>query len=205
MLPRLHMSLSAQGFGVLRAAQAAMALVVVSAIVTSAWHLWETQVLEQAAAPYEAATKRMNDATGLYAEQARRAGYDLSDERLKGLEKEIAFTNQMLASRTFSWTQFLTDLEEAVPSHVSIASVGLSFSKDAVATITLTGSALTLRDLTALTKDLEGHPAFQGVVLSHHQTLPPEFREPVAARHGEEETVGFALTVMYRPTSLRQK
>src|SRR6185295_11663543 len=130
MLPRLHMSLSAQGFGVLRAAQAAMGFVVLSAITVSAWHLWESQVLQQAARPYEAATKRTGDVTGAYIEQARRAGYDLSDQRLKGLEKEIAFTNQMLANRAFSCTQFLTDLEEAVPSQVSIGSVGLSFNKD---------------------------------------------------------------------------
>lgn len=192
------MSFSAHGFGVLRAAQAAMGLVVVSAIVNSGWHLWETYVLEQAAMPYESATQRMADATHVYVKQAQLAGYDLSDGRLKGIEKEIAFTNQLLANRAFSWTQFLTDLEEAVPSNVSIASVGLSFSRDGVATISLTGSSLTLRDLTALTNDLEKHPAFQSVVLSHHQTLPPEFREPVAARQGEEP-VGFALTAMYRP------
>src|SRR6185436_17524377 len=140
MLLRLHMSLSPKGFGVLRAAQAAMGLVVMGAIVNSSWHLWETHVLEQAVMPYESAAKRLGEATHSYVEQARRAGYDLSDDRLKGLEKEIGFTNQMLANRAFSWTQFLTDLEEAVPSNVSIASVGLGFSRDAVATISLTGS-----------------------------------------------------------------
>ena len=198
MLPRLHMSLSSQGFGILRAAQAALGLVIVSAIAISAWHLWETQVLEQAALPYESAIKRVSDATSTYVDQARRAGYDLSDQRLKGLEKEIAFTNQMLANRTFSWTQFLTDLEEAVPANISVASVGLSFNKDAVATITLTGSALTLRDLTTLTNDLEGHAAFQGVVLSHHQALASEFRGPGSDRQGGE-TVEFGLTVIYKP------
>jgi len=200
MLPRLNMSLTAHGFGVLRAAQATLGLTIVCAIANSGWQLWETRVLEQAAAPYEAATKRMSENTVAYVEKAKQAGFDLSDQRLKGLEKEVTFTNQMLANRAFSWTQFLTDLEEAVSSHVSIESVGLSFNKDGIATITLSGSALTLRDLTALTNDLEKHPAFQGVVLSHHQAVASGFREASAARQ-TEDAVEFALTVMYQPAS----
>ena len=199
MLPRLNMSLTAKGFGVLRAAQATLGLTIACAIANSAWQLWETQVLEQAAAPYEAATKRMSDSTVAYVEKAKQAGFDLSDQRLKGLEKEVTFTNQMLANRAFSWTQFLTDLEEAVSSNVSIESVGLSFNKDGIATITLSGSSLTLRDLTALTNDLEKHPAFQGVVLSHHQSVASGFRE--AGTRQIEEIVEFALTVMYRPAT----
>jgi hypothetical protein len=192
------MSLSATGFGALRAAQAAMGLIIAGALAASAWQLWEARVLEEAAHPYEAATKRVIEGTGSYVERARQAGYDLSDQRLKDLEKEVAFTNQLLANRAFSWTQFLTDLEEAVPGNVSVASVGLSFNKEGVATITLAGAALTLRDLTVLANELEKHPAFQGVVLSHHQTRPVELTGRAAARLSQE-TVEFALTVTYRP------
>src|SRR5574341_2577612 len=127
MLPRVHLSLTAHGFGVLRAAQAVMSLAIVGGVGATVW-LWAgTQALEATALPDETATQRIIETTGTYVKEAKLAGYDLSDERLKGLDSEVSFTNQMVAKRTFSWTRFLTDLEEAVPPRVSISSVALSF------------------------------------------------------------------------------
>ena len=132
--------------------------------------------------------------------RSKQAGYDVSDERLKELEQEVSFTNQMLAKRAFSWTRVLTDLEEAVPPHVSIGSIALSF-KDGVSTITLTGSAFGLRDLTALVNDMESHAAFRQVVLSHHQTQgSPEKADGQLRDKDGPRAVEFSLTVTYRPS-----
>jgi len=199
MLPSLHLPLTANGFGVLRAAQVVMSLVIVGAITAAVWFWMESQMLNRAAAPYEASTQRIIEITGTYVKEAKQAGYDVSDERLKGLEQEVAFTNQMLAKRAFSWTRFLTDLEEAVPPRVSIASVALNF-KEGVSTITLTGSARGLRDLTALVGGLESHAAFRQVVLSHHQTQgPPGMADGQSQEKNGLRAVEFSLTVMYRP------
>jgi len=187
------MDLRSKGFGVLHTAQWLMSLVVLVVIAYAGWLWWEGRLLEMAAQPYEASTHRAMEASGTYVKQARQAGYDLSEERLKGLEQEVAFTNQMVAKHAFSWTRFLTDLEEAVPPHISIGSVGLSL-KDKVYTIQLSGAASSLRDLTKFVNSLEAHPAFQQVVLSHHQKRPQEALQKVAPN-----AVEFSLTVTYRP------
>ena len=199
MLPRLHLPLTASGFGVLRAAQVVMSLVILGVSTAAVWFWVESQMLNRAATPYEDSTQRILEVTGTYVKEAKQAGYDVSDERLKGLEQEVSFTNQMLAKRAFSWTRFLTDLEEAVPPNVSIGSVALSF-KDGVSTIALTGSALGLRDLTTLVNGLESHPTFRQVVLSHHQTQgSPESADGPSRDKDGPRAVEFSLTVTYRP------
>lgn len=199
MLPRMHLSLSADGFGVLRAAQVVMSLAIVGGVGAALWSLAESRDLQARAVPYETAANRIIESTGAYMKEAKLAGYDLSDERLKGLDGEVAFTNQMVAKRAFSWTRFLSDLEEAVPPRVSISSVGVSF-KDGVSTIAVAGSAVALRDLTALVNGLEGHAAFRNVVLSHHQTQGPPEKPGDQSRDLEgTRQVEFSLTVTYRP------
>jgi len=197
MLPRLRLPLTARGFGVLRAAQAIMSLVIAGGIGAAVWFWAESRILRAAAVPYEAATQRIIGITANYVKQAKLAGYDLSDERLTGLEQEVSFANQMVAKRAFSWTRFLTDLEDAVPPRVSISSVALGF-KDGASTITLTGSALMLRDLTALVNGLENHAAFRHVVLSHHRIQgPPERADGTSREQAGARRVEFGLTATY--------
>jgi hypothetical protein len=199
MLPRMHLPLTARGFGVLRAVQVLMSLAVVGGIGAALSFTADSRDRQGRALPYETATNRIIEITGTYMKEAKLAGHDLSDERLKNLDAEVSFTNQMVAKRAFSWTRFLRDLEEAVPPRVSIGSVGLSF-KDGVSTISLTGSALALRDLTALVNGLEGHSAFRQVVLSHHQTQGPPEKPGDQSRDVEgARQVEFSLTVTYRP------
>ena len=199
MVPRLHLPLTSNGLGVLRAAQVVMSLVILGASTAAVWFWMESHMLNRAAAPYEASTQRILEITGTYVKEAKEAGYDVTDGRLKGLEQEVSFTNQMLAKGAFSWTRFLTDLEEAVPPNVSIGSVALSF-KDGVSTIALTGSALGLRDLTTLVNGLESHPTFRQVVLSHHQTQgSPERADGPSRDKDGPRAVEFSLTVTYRP------
>jgi hypothetical protein len=157
--------------------------------------------MDDQAIEYEQATARVQDANRQYVRQAQQAGHDLSDDRLRGLTREVTFANQLLEKGAFSWTRFLTDLEEAVAPQISFSSVNLNF-KDSL--ITLNGSALTLKDLTAQIDKLEGHPAFLNVVLSQHQ-----IHEDHDARRGQLatdssgivkplETVTFTMTVVYR-------
>ena len=114
---------------------------------------------------------------------AQAEGLDLSDAALRQLPAEVALANQLLAKRNFSWTQFLSGLEEAIPPHVSIKGVRLD---PASAVIHMTGAASTVEDITALTIKLQSHPVFHDPVLGEHHL-------------GNNGLVEFDLKLKYRP------
>ncbi|MGH7167365.1 MAG: PilN domain-containing protein, partial [Nitrospiraceae bacterium] len=175
-LPSLNLSLAPQWLRLFRAAQWIMALLIAGALSLAAWSWWHSRTLEADAAQYEVAAERVEEMNRHFVKEAARAGVDLADERLKALPREVAFTNQLLEQRAFSWTRFLNDLEEAVPPSVSIGSITVNF-KDSL--IALNGTARSLKDLTGLVNGLEGHAAFRNVVLSQHT-----FRETEGPRDG---------------------
>ena len=114
---------------------------------------------------------------------ARAAGIDLSEAALRQLPGEVALANQLLTKRNFSWTQFLSGLEEAIPPRVSIKSVRLD---PASAVIHMTGAAVTVEDVTGFTLKLQSHPVFHDPVLGQHHL-------------GGDGLVEFDLMLKYRP------
>ena len=116
--------------------------------------------------------------------EAQGEDIDLSEPALQTLPGEVRLANQMLAKRNISWTRFLSGLEETIPSRVSIKSVRLDSGS---LLIHLTGAAVTVEDVTALTVKLQSHPVFQDPVLGQHHT-------------GDDGLVKFDLRVKYRPT-----
>jgi Tfp pilus assembly protein PilN len=94
----------------------------------------------------------------------------------------VALANQLLEKRMFSWTQFLTGLEQAIPPRLALSSVRL----DAGGTnVHLTGTAMALEDITAFTVGLQDHPTFKDPVLAQH-------------RVGQNGLVEFDVTLRYR-------
>jgi Tfp pilus assembly protein PilN len=116
-------------------------------------------------------------------DEARAAGIDLSEAALRQLPGEVALANQLLTKRNFSWTQFLSGLEEAIPPRVSIKSVRLD---PASAVIHMTGAAVTVEDVTGFTLKLQSHPVFHDPVLGQHHL-------------GGDGLVEFDLMLKYRP------
>lgn len=114
--------------------------------------------------------------------EAKQEGIDLSESSLQRLPAEVGLANQLLAKRNFSWTRFLSGLEEAIPPRVAIESVRLDPGS---AVIHLTGSAVSLEDVTALTVKLQDHPTFRDPVLGQH-------------RMGSTGLVEFDLMLRYR-------
>ncbi len=98
--------------------------------------------------------------------EAQQVGIDLSEAAVQLLPKEIEFANQLIEKRAFSWTRFLTELEQAIPPRIAVNSIRLDPSN---ATIMLTGSARTLEDVTTLTVTFEDHPKFKEPVLGQHR------------------------------------
>jgi len=114
---------------------------------------------------------------------AQQEGMDLSVPILQTLPAEVGLANELLAKRRFSWTQFLSGLEEAIPQRASIKSVRL----DSVGgMIHLTGAAITVEDMTALTVKFQNHPVFRDPVLGQHHI-------------GGDGLVEFDLSLKYNP------
>jgi|CXWL01.1.fsa_nt_gi Tfp pilus assembly protein PilN len=114
--------------------------------------------------------------------EAQREGLDLSGPSLQQLPVEVSLANQLLTKRHFSWTQFLSALETAIPPHVSIQSIRLDPGS---AVVHMTGLAVTVEDVTALTVTLQDHAVFRDPVLGQH-------------RVGQDGLVEFGLTLHYR-------
>lgn len=193
-VPMLHRSLAAHGFAVVHLVQWTLAAVVTGSIVVTGWLWWDSQALDEQAVQYETAAARIQEANRQFAQESLRAGFDLSETRRKTLAQEVSFSKRAAEQHAFSWTQFLSALEETVPLHVSLNSVALA-PKEAV--ISLNGSALALADVTAFVNALESHRAFRNVVLSQHRVQEP----PKDGDHQTRSrpTVEFTLTVTYRP------
>jgi len=78
------------------------------------------------------------------------------------IDKKVKVLNEMILRKSFSWTQFLNDLEKAIPSNISIKKIEPRFLDHGV---NLSGEALTLKDLTRLILSLEIRPEFSQIFL----------------------------------------
>ena len=114
--------------------------------------------------------------------EAQKEGIDLSGPSSQQLPVEVSLANQLLTKRNFSWTQFLSALEAAIPQHVSIKSIRLDPGS---AVVHMTGLAVKVEDVTALTVTLQDHAVFRDPVLGQH-------------RVGPDGLVEFDLTLRYR-------
>ena len=114
--------------------------------------------------------------------EAQQEGIDLSGPSLQQLPAEVSLANQLLTKQHFPWTQFLSALEAAIPQHVSIQSIRLDPGS---AVVHMTGLAVTVEDVTALTVTLQDHALFRDPVLGQH-------------RVGPDGLVEFDLTLRYR-------
>ena len=101
--------------------------------------------------------------------QAQREGLDLSGGSLQQLPAEVSLANQVLTKRHFSWTQFLSALESAIPRQVSMKTIRLDPGGGVVH---ITGLAVTVEDVTALTVTLQDHAAFYDPILGQHRVRP---------------------------------
>jgi hypothetical protein len=195
-LPHLSCFLAAHGFGLLRATQAGLVAVILASLLWAVWLYSESRFLNEEAVRNEQADARVREAARRFQTQATQAGFDVTEVRLRTLGLEVTFANRLLEKRVFSWTRFLSDLEEAVPIHVSVSAVAISF-KDS--TIALNGTAWTLQDVITLVNALERHPAFHSVTLDQHRSLGKMPDGTAAAKERDPARhVSFSLTVTYQ-------
>ncbi len=146
------------------------------------WDMKQGLLVHQETQMIEAELNRVRQLDRTLMEEAEREGIDLSEEALKRLPFEVELANQLLEKRTFSWTKFLTELEQAIPPRLALSSVRLDQSGK---TVQLAGTAISLEDITAFTVGLQEHATFKDPVLAQH-------------RVGPNGLVEFDITVQYR-------
>jgi Tfp pilus assembly protein PilN len=146
------------------------------------WNLRQAILTYQGSLTIQAELDRVRQQDLDLISEARHEGIDLSEETLKRLPFEVELANQLLEKRTFSWTKFLTELEQAIPSHLALSSVRLD---QAGTMVRLTGTATSLEDITAFTVGLQDHPTFKDPILAQHHV-------------GSNGLVEFDVTLQYR-------
>lgn len=146
------------------------------------WNLRQAILTYQASLTIQAELDRIRQQDLDLVAEARHEGIDLSEEALKRLPLEVELANQLLEKGTFSWTKFLAELEQAIPSRLALNSVRL----DQTGTmLRLTGTAMSLEDITAFTVGFQDHATFKDPVLAQH-------------RVGPNGLVEFDVTLQYR-------
>lgn len=146
------------------------------------WNLRQAILVHQVSLTIQAELDRIRQQDLDLVAEARREGNDLSEEALKKLPFEVELANQLLGKRTFSWTKFLTELEQTIPSRLALSSVRLD---QAGTMVRLTGTAMSLEDITVFTVGLQDHATFKDPVLAQH-------------RIGPNGLVEFDVTLQYR-------
>jgi type IV pilus assembly PilN-like protein len=178
-------------------------LTVISIGLAGSWW-WESQDFDAMAKRYETAAARTETLNRQFEEQLAREGLTLPGDQIAMIQGKIVFANQLSEKRAFSWTRMLSELEETVPSHVSIGSVKLDFQQSH---IVVDGLARNLQDVNAFVQTLQSHRAFQNAVLAKHEVhkgrdggavAMPIDGGPDGPRHGIEFTlaVGYRAAVM---------
>ena len=181
---RFHINLSTRYWSV--AAPLRTLLVVMCAMLSLGifWSLGQAVLGYREARTIEVELERVRQLDVQLVAEAREEGFDLSEQALQGLSVEVDLANRLLEKRTFSWTKFLAGLEQVIPARLALSSVQF----DAGGTVVhLTGTAMSLEDITAFTVGLQDHPMFKDPVLAQH-------------RAGTNGLVEFNVTLRYQQT-----
>lgn len=169
----------------IRPLQVILVVIAVAFWLVMAWDLREASDMRKEIDMMAATLARVQEQDRALLASVGRQGMDLSESAIQLLPKEVAFANQLIAKRAFSWTRFLSELERSIPPRIAVNSIKLEPGN---AVVRLTGSAVNLEDVTALTVTLQDHPHFQDPVLGQH-------------RDAGNGMVEFDLTLRYKSQS----
>lgn len=165
-VPSLRLAFAPSIVPTLRVLQRSLVGLTLLAVGLTGWWWQEGQDLDALAERYERAATRTDAINRWFEAQLAREGLTLPGDQIAMVQGKIAFANLLADKRAFSWTRLLSELEETVPPHLSIASVKLDFQQSH---IIVDGLARNLQDVNAFVHSLQGHRAFQKVVLAKHE------------------------------------
>src|SRR5262249_35704397 len=93
--------------------------------VTMGWDIAQLILTYQEARAIQVRLERVREQDQQLLAEAKQQQIHLSETALQRFPQEVALANQPLAKRHFSWTPFLSGLEEVIPPRVAIESVRL--------------------------------------------------------------------------------
>ncbi|MFO0699942.1 MAG: PilN domain-containing protein [Nitrospira sp.] len=192
-IPSMQLSVAPRHIHVLRGLQWGLSgLFLGSSLLTAV--MWvKTQEVHEDATRYTEAAERTNALNRAFTAQLERDQLTLSAAQISRIRQEVRVVNQLAEKRDFSWTQLLVDLEEGVPSGISISRIQRD---EHMSTITIIGQATGMETLKTLMSTLRSSPGFHEPVLHRHDLSDSSRHEG----EGEHETAGvaFSVTVHYR-------
>lgn len=122
-------------------------------------------------ASFDARMARLLGEKQLLEREIGKLGKDASPDATKALQKEIAFINELLQQKRFSWTSFLSDLEKRVPTQVAVSRIQPDFKTGLVI---LGGTARSLGAITEFVETLQKGPPFEEVFLTDQESAKEE-------------------------------
>ncbi|MEQ1793150.1 MAG: PilN domain-containing protein [Nitrospira sp.] len=199
-IPPIRLSVAPETIRLIRLLQWALLGITGLAWALAGWWGWTSQAVEAEAVRYALAANRTEELNRQFTAQMRRDQLTLTPQQIAAIKHDVVFINQLADKRAFSWTQLLSDLEEAVPPGTSIGKIQLDMKDSSVR---FDGLARHMHDVNALMANLQTRPAFSHPVLHHHTLITAE---PSHTRPRDEDAadvplpvgVEFALTVIYR-------
>lgn len=161
-----HINLSSRYRSSMAPIRAALVASCVFLVLGILWSLGQAGMGYREARAISAELDRIRQQDAQVIAEARQGGIDLSEGVLQRLPAEVSLANQLIEKRVFSWTKFLSGLEQAIPPRLVLNSVRL---EQGGTMVHLLGSAVSLEDITAFTVGLEDHPTFKDPVLAQHR------------------------------------
>ncbi|MBX3349025.1 MAG: PilN domain-containing protein [Nitrospira sp.] len=156
--------------------------------------MWaKTQEVREDATRYAEAAERTTALNQTFTAQQERDQLTLSAAQISRIQQEVRLVNQLAEKRGFSWTQLLADLEEAVPSGISVSRIQRD---EHTSTLTIAGHATGMETLKTLLSMLQARPGFHEPVLHRHDLS--DSSRPAGAAEPQVSGVAFSVTVQYR-------
>ena len=129
-------------------------------VLLAVWNFLNYRAVPQEADRVASSLKRVQEQSAQLASKLQVNGKALTPDQITAVSKEVAFANELLQRKTFFWSSLLSDIEGVIPDNIALARIQLDFKEQRVM---LTGSAVSLKDLTQFIIRLEDSPAFKDV------------------------------------------
>lgn len=205
-LPRLNVELSALEIRWIRLAKYTLMLATAAQLLLCGWWVWSSQSIEASSIAYEKAAIRTAALVRVIDDELSHNRSVFSADEIARVREEIVLANQLVDKRAFSWTQLLSDLEEAIPSDIALESIKPNFQEE---TVVLEGVARRFQDITALVQNLQDHRGFRQAVLTKHEfrgvsnrhTSVPRMSKAGGEASADISSVQFSLVAKYQPGS----
>lgn len=182
-MDRFKINLSSRDYLKRRVILLTLYLAMIVVVASTGVDLMRLNEMKESEAAFDARIGRVLSEQRELKEEIGKMGRKVSDDTFKAMQNEIQLINQLLQQKSFSWTAFLSDLEERVPAKLSVVRIQPDFNTGQVI---LGGTAPSLKEVTDFIGHLQKDP-FEGAFLMQQEE---------SERDGKKE-VNFSIRFKY--------